>query len=329
MASGGIPLYNPTVPVDTTGEYEYRPPGPNDKRGPCPGLNALANNGYIDRSGITNSAQFGVACSIIGIGADACTVLIALAALVGNGPVFSIGEGSPETGLGVGKSGIENGDTSYKSSDCALNPTPDGGCDDYSFNDTAWSTTYNAAQLNDNIYNISTFIPAAKARYDESRANNPDFFFGPMQFIFHYVTPALFDLVFSNGTDSMPTEEIENTWIGITKDENGQRLGIPGGGRIPDNWYPRKIPVNLIDGAKYILGLYLPHPVEFGANVDGTFVPDPFQLGTSPTTKDILCLIYNTICGAATATTLSMIAADLDLIFVSGSIGCTPYPPKA
>ncbi|CAF1222047.1 unnamed protein product, partial [Adineta steineri] len=98
---------------------------------------------------------------------------------------------------------------------------------------------------------------------------------------------------------------------------------------IPDNWYPSKKPVNLIDGAEYILRLYLSRPVEFGANVDGTFVPDPFQLGTSPTTKDILCLIYNAICGAASATTLSMIAADLNSIFVSGSIGCTRYTPKA
>ncbi len=29
--------------VDVSGTHAYAPPGPNDRRGPCPGLNALAN----------------------------------------------------------------------------------------------------------------------------------------------------------------------------------------------------------------------------------------------------------------------------------------------
>ncbi|TFB02601.1 Putative sterigmatocystin biosynthesis peroxidase stcC [Trichoderma ghanense] len=30
---------------------EWQPPGPNDSRGPCPGLNSLANHGFLPRSG--------------------------------------------------------------------------------------------------------------------------------------------------------------------------------------------------------------------------------------------------------------------------------------
>lgn len=30
------------------------PPGHEDRRGPCPALNALANHGYISRDGVTN-----------------------------------------------------------------------------------------------------------------------------------------------------------------------------------------------------------------------------------------------------------------------------------
>lgn len=37
--------------------HEYRAPGPNDKRGPCPGLNAAANHGFLPRSGIPNIQQ--------------------------------------------------------------------------------------------------------------------------------------------------------------------------------------------------------------------------------------------------------------------------------
>lgn len=31
--------------------YTYQAPGPNDSRGPCPGLNLLANHGYLPRNG--------------------------------------------------------------------------------------------------------------------------------------------------------------------------------------------------------------------------------------------------------------------------------------
>jgi len=34
--------------------HEYRDPGANDKRGPCPGLNAAANHGFLPRNGRPN-----------------------------------------------------------------------------------------------------------------------------------------------------------------------------------------------------------------------------------------------------------------------------------
>jgi hypothetical protein len=37
--------------------HQFIAPGPNDKRGPCPGLNAAANHGFLPRSGITTVAQ--------------------------------------------------------------------------------------------------------------------------------------------------------------------------------------------------------------------------------------------------------------------------------
>lgn len=37
--------------------YEFKAPGPNDSRGPCPGLNLLANYGYLPRDGYVNFGQ--------------------------------------------------------------------------------------------------------------------------------------------------------------------------------------------------------------------------------------------------------------------------------
>ncbi|RDA95228.1 hypothetical protein CP533_1908 [Ophiocordyceps camponoti-saundersi (nom. inval.)] len=44
------PPGTPGAKRDANGFY-FQPPGPNDSRGPCPGLNALANHGYFRRSG--------------------------------------------------------------------------------------------------------------------------------------------------------------------------------------------------------------------------------------------------------------------------------------
>ena len=37
--------------------YDFQEPGPNDSRGPCPGLNLLANHGYLPRDGQVNFGQ--------------------------------------------------------------------------------------------------------------------------------------------------------------------------------------------------------------------------------------------------------------------------------
>lgn len=44
------------IPTTVTGDHSFIPPdfSAGDQRGPCPGLNALANHGYIGRNGVTN-----------------------------------------------------------------------------------------------------------------------------------------------------------------------------------------------------------------------------------------------------------------------------------
>ena len=44
--------FNENQLIDVTGEHAWVAPGPNDLRGPCPGLNALANHGYFPHSGV-------------------------------------------------------------------------------------------------------------------------------------------------------------------------------------------------------------------------------------------------------------------------------------
>ena len=59
------PRLNKRVPFDAasqlvsvTGEHEFVAPGSGDQRGPCPGLNALANHGYLPHNGIGTITDF-------------------------------------------------------------------------------------------------------------------------------------------------------------------------------------------------------------------------------------------------------------------------------
>ena len=54
---GGLPFttFSEDQLVDVTGQYAWQAPGPNDLRGPCPGLNALANHGYFPHVSISGS----------------------------------------------------------------------------------------------------------------------------------------------------------------------------------------------------------------------------------------------------------------------------------
>lgn len=44
--------------VSTTGAHAYVAPKSTDLRGPCPGLNAMANHGYIPHNGVATISQF-------------------------------------------------------------------------------------------------------------------------------------------------------------------------------------------------------------------------------------------------------------------------------
>lgn len=62
--------------------YEFQAPGDGDSRGPCPGLNLLANYGYLPRDGHVNYGQVVEATARgFNMGADLASVLIVFAIL--------------------------------------------------------------------------------------------------------------------------------------------------------------------------------------------------------------------------------------------------------
>jgi len=66
--------------------YPYQDPQPSDQRGACPGLNTLANHGYIPRSGIVTVAQtIKASADVFNMGAD-------LSAFLAGGSVVFAGD---------------------------------------------------------------------------------------------------------------------------------------------------------------------------------------------------------------------------------------------
>ena len=70
--------FNPTLQhIDVSGAHAFIAPGASDLRGPCPGLNALANHGYIARNGYTNILEAENAITQV-LGAGSCLPLHSL-----------------------------------------------------------------------------------------------------------------------------------------------------------------------------------------------------------------------------------------------------------
>lgn len=57
LPPSGFNAQDQYVDVSPGSAHEFRPPGPTDIRGQCPGLNAAANHGFLSRSGITTITE--------------------------------------------------------------------------------------------------------------------------------------------------------------------------------------------------------------------------------------------------------------------------------
>lgn len=117
--------------VSTSGEHAFVAPGPNDLRGPCPGLNAAANHGYLPHNGIASLADtVDGLVSAFGFGADNSAILAAYSIAQTGDPLtlrWSIGGPLPRApllgGNGKGLTFSHNrfeGDTSFSRHDAYL-----------------------------------------------------------------------------------------------------------------------------------------------------------------------------------------------------------------
>lgn len=273
-------------PIDVSGDHAFVPPTEGDQRGPCPGLNALANHNYVSHDGaISVAEQITAAAEVFSFGVDLATVLGLISVLfVGNplsaDPSYSIGGPTPKVenlldNLG-GLLGTPEGlDHSHNIIESDASSTRE---DLYQTGD-AWTLSMDRfAELYESIGGDALTRDEAAAhairRFDHSVANNPYFWNGPVtNMLMRPVGYVLVNDILANHTDDNPDEATSKTvlrsFYGVDEDPvNGSLSYKPGHERIPENWFPRREPYTILDfnAAEAALFVRQPRLLSVGGN---------------------------------------------------------------
>lgn len=245
--------------VSTTGDHVWLAPGPGDIRGPCAGLNAAANHGYLPRDGIATAETVNTGLwEAFGLDITATTVLQTLTMFFDGDPVsgrWSIGYHSDKTqSLGLlgdllgNETGIcayghlkTEGDASITRGDW-LAPDMNSNCASYpeyaqELLDLAKARTggnITPQVLAEHQYN----------RKQHSIANNPNYFSPPYAGVVFTFGAHMFAYeLLANHSAEYPrgflTPEVFESFFSYTRDANGDLAYTYGHERIPDNWYRR------------------------------------------------------------------------------------------
>ncbi|ETS73157.1 hypothetical protein PFICI_15102 [Pestalotiopsis fici W106-1] len=297
-------------------DHPFQAPGPTDQRGPCPGLNTLANHGYIPRSGIASIGQINAATAkVFNMGADLSSLLATGGALDG-GDILSqtMSIGGPDNRVGLlggalnrifgtpsgiaGHGKFNEGDASATRDDFYLEG------DNISFKPELFKQMHQQALARGNgTYNVDAIKEHFKNRYAASRAANSRFYFNvPSAAVVmgaYYFIPGFF----SNGTigqGGIANEASITSFYGAKPDRANAwqdpdltYTHIPE--RIPEvGWYRRATPMTIVEAAGGILDVYLyALPPLGGAGADQGWVLGPLTLPSTP--QALSCFLYNAI----------------------------------
>lgn len=265
--------------IDVSGAHAFVPPGHGDLRGPCPGLNALANHNYLPHDGVATISQFVDATNkVFGMGVDLATFLSVYGAVMdGDLTSWSIG-GPPGSSLTLGllsqPQGISGSHNKYETDGSPTRGDLYQYGNDYLVQLSQFKDLYGSADT----YDLDVLNTFRAKRNAQSKANNPYYFYGPFSGI--AVQPAAYTFIYrfmANKSAEHPEGLLDKatlkSFFAITGDDNNLQY-TPGAERIPENWYKRAI------GDEYTIPFYstdlnaaaLAHPefLQIGGNTGTT-----------------------------------------------------------
>lgn len=272
--------------IDVSGAHAFVAPGSGDQRGPCPGLNALANHNYLPHNGVATITQFVSATnSVFGMGIDLATFLATYGAVMdGDLTSWSIG-GPPGSSLLPGllspPQGISGSHNKYETDGSPTRGDLYEYGNDYLLQLSQFKALYDKQSGVDNSaanYDLDLLNNFRAERIAQSKANNPYFFSAPVSGV--AVQPAAYTFIYrfmANKSAEHPegvlNKEVLKSFFSITGDDDNLKY-TPGNERIPENWYKRAI------GDEYTIPFYavdlnlaaLAHPefLEIGGNTGTT-----------------------------------------------------------
>ncbi|KAK7727153.1 hypothetical protein SLS57_003188 [Botryosphaeria dothidea] len=249
-------------------------------RGPCPGLNAAANHGYLPHNGLATAEQ-----TIKGLGqaygmSPDLALFLSVVAIALDGDLgsmqWSIGGpfkpsalsgllGGDPQGISFSHNNYE-GDSSATRADAYLN-----NGDAYTMLVPKFEALYNTA-VNDR-YTLDGFRGQYAQAQQESIATNPYLFYAPFSAL---VVPAAYNFVLnfmSNHSAEEPSGYLDGNqlkqFFSVTG-EPGSFVYTPGHERIPENWY-RRPSSNQYSIATVVADLVIgfvkdPSTIKFGGN---------------------------------------------------------------
>jgi len=255
------PINNTSLKLVHDAQHKYKAPGKGDQRGPCPGLNALANHGYLPHNGVATPAQIVTAVQEgFNMGWDIATFL-AYGAFLANGNqvtnLMSIGGRTittgpapprPATAGGLDVHGNFEGDASLTRSDDQIG-------DNHNFNETLFEelllfvNTYGSG-----AYNVTVAAEFRHARIQDSIKANPEFKFTGMRYLTGYGETVLPILLFIDGRDTSGR-----------LDRNALRQFLQHG-RYPSDFHRRASPATLKELNALVADVFTAHPWAAGYN---------------------------------------------------------------
>jgi hypothetical protein len=201
--------------------------------------------------------------------------------------------------------------------------------DNYNFNGTLFAQMKSVADsVSGGLFDRNALSAYRSQRYDDSVAQNPNFYFGPLSLLLYGAASFLYELFPSFGDKGVPDLATMKSFFGAVEDSSA-----PGGWRhvperIPDNWFSRVEPYNNIDVTNEILTQYLKYPKLFGGNVGKSnfdALSTPFDIirdGKLPddvTAAQLTCLIYQLAVNLIPSTVSSV--TDLTDALIDFSVG--------
>ncbi|KAF2878587.1 Chloroperoxidase [Massariosphaeria phaeospora] len=261
-----IPTFNATSQrIEVSGEHKFEPPSAKDYRGPCPGLNALANHGYISRHGVASIDELtDAAVKVFGLSVDQASLAaiystafavspdlnhISIGAPLGNEvpPADGVQLKIPPQGLNFPHVGLE-----FDASPTRLDKhQPGSGGKNYDL----------SLPLLRQLLSLQKGVPNEKVNFDlnvladhryqrhlDSVAKNPLFFQQPFTGLFLNGNKyALIPRLFANHSAEHPEGRLDRKTLlsfygveygGFLMKSFWYRRGCE---RIPDNWYRRPL----------------------------------------------------------------------------------------